>query len=170
MADDRRQEELQFHAELSRQTSAIYTIEPSKDFLAIPAARTCADAILNWPIHEGRHGPNILLSVLMAPDEACADLSQTASSDQLIPGGLIPLDEESLASLTDVFLENVHTKNPVLDVEELVKHSRMVANSGIGWGAWDCLVLLAAVSTRSLSWLDVDYDSVLTLLTVLARR
>lgn len=32
----------------------------------------------------------------------------------------------------------------MLDVEQLVKNSRLIASQGIGWDAWSCLVLLAS--------------------------
>ena len=74
----------------------------------------------------------------LAPDRAPENVSLT------VPGGLMPLDEEQIPFLVDKFLENVHTKNPVLDVEQLVKQSRVIASNGLGWDAWSCLVLLAS--------------------------
>ena len=57
--------------------------------------------------------------------------------------GLTPLDEEQIPALIDRFLTNVYTKNPILDVESLVKHGRRCADHGIGWDGWSCLVLMA---------------------------
>lgn len=56
--------------------------------------------------------------------------------------GLTPPDEEMIPSLIDCFLQNVHTKNPILDVESLVKHGRHCADHGLGWDGWSCLVLI----------------------------
>lgn len=44
--------------------------------------------------------------------------------------------------LIDRFLQNVHTKNPILDVEALIKHGRYCAEFGPGWDARSCLVLM----------------------------
>ena len=52
-------------------------------------------------------------------------------------------DEERIPSLVDNFLQNVHTKNPILDVKSLVRHSRHCAKHGLSYDAWSCLVLLA---------------------------
>jgi hypothetical protein len=40
-------------------------------------------------------------------------------------------------------LEDVHTKNPILDVEALVCYGRRVVTNGLGWDAPSRLVLLA---------------------------
>lgn len=58
--------------------------------------------------------------------------------------GLVPPNDEQIPMLVDKFLQNVHTKNPILDVEELVRQARIIANDGLGWNAWSCLILLAA--------------------------
>ena len=127
------------------QPSAIDAVEPSKDFLAIPAARTTADTVLTWPVYEGKYKPHALISVLFVPLESELTPDSSLGSDTfVVPGGMIPPQEESIPLLVDRFLENVHTKNPVLDVEQLVKHSRQVSNHGFGWDAWSCLVLLAS--------------------------
>ena len=80
-----------------------------------------------------------LVGVLFTPSE-----SNDESDTFTVAGGLLPLNEEQIPILVDRFLQNVHTKNPVLDVEQLVKHARTVASNGIGWNALSCLVLLAA--------------------------
>ena len=60
------------------------------------------------------------------------------------PGGLLPPNEERIPLLVDKFLVNVHTKNPVLDVQRLVRQSRLVAVKGLTWDGWSCLVLMAS--------------------------
>lgn len=61
----------------------------------------------------------------------------------VVPGGLQPLPDEKIPFLIDNFLQNVHTKNPILDVELLLKNGRKAAEVGLGWDAPSCLVLLA---------------------------
>lgn len=94
---------------MPRQSRAIYTTEPSKDFLAIPAARTTADTVLTWPVYEGKFGHNALIDVLFAPVGRNLGNDTTHGSDSfLVPGGLMPPNEDSIPLLVDVFLENVH--------------------------------------------------------------
>ena len=128
-----------------RHASRVYIAEPSKDFLQIPAHRTTADTVLNWEIFEGRYPPMALIGVLFRPTEDDAANDLTPGSEAFsVAGGLMPLNEEQIPFLVDKFLENVHTKNPVLDVEQLVKQARNIASKGLGWDAWSCLVLLAS--------------------------
>ena len=86
-----------------------------------------------------------LIGVLFTPVEDDMVPDQGSISDSLsLAGGLMPPDEEQIPLLVDKFLQNVHTKNPVLDVEQLVKHARIIASRGLRWDAWSCLVLLAS--------------------------
>lgn len=70
--------------------------------------------------------------------------SQQEDGHFAIDGGLQPPHDEQLPVLVDCFLQNVHTKNPILDVEELVMQVRRIASEGLRWDPWSCLVLLAA--------------------------
>ena len=122
--------------------------ETSRDFLRIPPHRASADTILQWEIFHGRYPPNALIGVLFAPDSSDLPPSHRSPAspahDLIIsPKGLTPLDEEQIPSLIDRFLTNVYTKNPILDVESLVKHGRRCADHGVGWDGWSCLVLIA---------------------------
>lgn len=81
-----------------------------------------------------------LIGVLFTP----ADDTEVENDTLFALGNLIPPDEEQIPLLVDKFLSNVHTKNPVLDVEQLVEHARIVATSGLRWDAWSCIVLLTA--------------------------
>lgn len=133
---------------MSQQT---LTIEPSRDYLQIPPHRTTADTVLTWPIFEGRYEPNSLIEPLFTPSGASDGNSTVyAAGDELtardlmvVPGGLLSLPDEKIPSLIDNFLQNVHTKNPILDVETLLRHGRKAAENGFGWDAPSCLVLLA---------------------------
>lgn len=119
--------------------------ERMKDFLKIPSHRTTADAVLAWDVFDGRWPRMALIGVHFRTTEQGGLLtfadkldSAAVSTDLLLP------NEEQIPSLVDKFLENVHTKNPVLDVEQLVKHSRRIAAQGLKWDGWTCLVLLAS--------------------------
>ena len=54
-----------------------------------------------------------------------------------------PPDDERIPALVDSFLQNVHTKNPVLDVDTLIVKSREASISGLGYDAHSCIILLA---------------------------
>ena len=126
---------------------SIALVEPSRDFLQIPPHKTSSDTVLTWEIFEGRYPPNALIGVLFEPDHiGFADTPATPTSpvaDAFVPTtGLTPPDDERIPGLVDSFLQNVHTKNPILHVEPLVKHARQCAQNGVGWDAWSCLVLI----------------------------
>lgn len=108
-------------------------MEPAKDFLQIPAQKTSADALLTWPILEGQFPPNALVEVLFTPEQ-----------DEEAPSqGLHLYDGTRVVTLVEHFLQNVHTKNPILDVELLLSQTRRVALEGFGNDASSCLVLIA---------------------------
>ncbi|KAJ6781328.1 hypothetical protein PWT90_03448 [Aphanocladium album] len=113
-------------------------VEPSRDFLQIPQHPASADTVLRWEIFDDKFPANALISNLFTPN-----LADTTDDLITAPSRLAPLDEENIPSLIDRFLQNVHTKNPILDVEALVKHGRRCADQGIGWDGRSCLVLLA---------------------------
>ena len=109
----------------------------SRDFLEIPAHKTSADTVLTWEVFEGRYPANALISALFTTGASSQDEVLT------VMGGLRLPNEESVPQLVDTFLQNVHTKNPILDVESLVKHARQISGHGFGWDVWSCLVLIA---------------------------
>lgn len=116
--------------------------EVSKDYLRIPTCSSTADSVLTWPIFQGRFPSDYLIEILLDPTSRQPDAG-TGADALVVPGGLEPLADERIPSLIDKFLENVHSKNPVLDVEALVHYGRRAAAGGLGWDAPSCLVLLA---------------------------
>ena len=145
------QHQASLHSNLSPVSQQTLTIEPSRDYLQIPAHRTTADTVLTWPIFAGRYEPNSLIQPLFNPIGSSNgnDFSYDAGDEliardlTIVPGGLRDLPDEKIPSLIDNFLQNVHTKNPILDVEALLRHGRKAAENGLGWDAPSCLVLLA---------------------------
>lgn len=122
-------------------------LEPSRDFSHIPPHKTTADEVLTWPIFEAVFPPNYLIDAHLGyrlstggvfDDDVDAD-----STILHISNNVAPLDEQRIPALVDRFLENVHTKNPILDVEALVRKSREFASRGIGWDSYSCLLLMA---------------------------
>jgi hypothetical protein len=121
--------------------------EPSRDFSHIPAASTTADTVLTWPIFDGQYRANYLVEPLLSnprvSDPPLAVRNVTGSDSYELSNTLAPLDDERIPGLVEVFLQNVHTKNPVLDVDTLVRQSREASLRGLGWDAWSCCILLA---------------------------
>ena len=136
---------------LSQGSPQELSLEPSRDYLQIPPHRTTADTVLTWPIFSDQHQPNSLIEPLFSnsgPQQELntgdGSLDETIARDLVVvPGGMVSLPDEKIPSLVDSFLQNVHTKNPILDVEFLVRHARKAAENGLGWDAPSCLVLLA---------------------------
>lgn len=123
-------------------------LEPSRDFLQIPPHLMSADTILEWPIFQEKYPREALIGGLFQPREntepSAGESSNVAPVDDFIRfRGLLALDDERIPSIIDRFLQNIHTKNPILDVESLVKHGRKCAEHGVGWDGLSCLVLLA---------------------------
>ncbi|KAJ5982891.1 hypothetical protein N7481_004990 [Penicillium waksmanii] len=112
-----------------------------------------ADTILEWPIFQEKYPRDALIGELFKSQESL-DPPMTPLSAEEMPGlspldklvsheGLSPLDDEKIPQLIDDFLQFIHTKNPILDMETLVNSGRKCARDGVGWGSLSCLVLLA---------------------------
>lgn len=130
--------------DLPFQTAAT-TTEPAKDFLQIPAHRTTSDTVLAWPIFGGHFPSMSLLGPFIGQhNEEQSQDAQRTDDFFMVEGGISSADEEQLPNLVDCFLQNVHTKNPILNVEQLVLHARKIASEGLRWDSWSCLILMAA--------------------------
>lgn len=117
----------------------------TKDYLTIPSGQTSADAVLTWPVFHSRYPPDILVRLQYMQSEVDPPLAGTI--DRIDPDTRQPLhhetllDPRSVPGLVDSFLRNVHTKNPVLNVRELLRSAQSAAQHGIGWDAKSCLLL-----------------------------
>ena len=121
-------------------------VTPSKDYLNVPGGRSGADNILTWPIFQGAYPPEHLIEPLFnvrAATEAGNTVRSSSNNHSFPPGTFQPLSDERIPGLIDRFLQNAHTKNPILDVESLVRYGRDAAENGLRWDAPSCLVLLA---------------------------
>ena len=98
--------------------------------------------MLTWAVFENKYPENALTGALFESGTATEAVASSADFFNA-PAGLKPPNDERIPALVDNFLQNVHTKNPILDVEALVKYSRRCAEHGVDWDAWSCLVLLA---------------------------
>lgn len=112
--------------------------DAQKDYLRIPSTNTTADTILTWPVFGGEYPPESLIEAILGK---CEDDKSDAFTVRY--GEFESLSDERIPSLIDRFLRNVHTKNPILDVDALLRYGQAAAAAGPGWDAPSCLVLLA---------------------------
>ncbi|KAL4752186.1 hypothetical protein BDW72DRAFT_77057 [Aspergillus terricola var. indicus] len=117
--------------------------EWQQDYLQIPACRCSADAVLTWPIFGGQFRDNSLITTLFQYSSDGGAEHQSAQSAHPDIGGFRFTPDEQIPALVDQFIQNVHTKNPILDLEALVRSARHAGEFGLQWDAQSCLVLLA---------------------------
>ncbi|CAI7586107.1 unnamed protein product [Penicillium pancosmium] len=128
-------------------------LEASRGSLQIPPHLMSADTVLKWPIFQEKYPSDALIGELFKSQEVLDPFMTPLSAegmpdpsplDKLVSQeGLRPLDDEKIPQLIDNFLQFIHTKNPILDMETLLNFGRKCARDGVGWGSLSCLVLLA---------------------------
>ncbi|KAF5027830.1 hypothetical protein F66182_57 [Fusarium sp. NRRL 66182] len=119
-----------------------------QDQLHIPSSKTSVDAFLQWPIFGKRFPPNYLTDAvyeLDAYDEGESNGKTGRSSSRLCSSKAQPIgiDEDGIGDLVRRFLDLVHIKNPILDVDMMYAYTQNVIEDGLRWDAPSCLVLLA---------------------------
>ncbi|KAL4765046.1 Zn(II)2Cys6 transcription factor [Aspergillus foveolatus] len=117
--------------------------EWQQDYLQIPACRCSADAVLTWPIFGSQFRDNSLITTLFQYSSDGGAEHQSVQSAHPDTGGFRITPDEHIPALVDQFIQNVHTKNPILDLEALVRSARHAGEYGLQWDAQSCLVLLA---------------------------
>lgn len=133
------------HARLDTQEGG-QNAQPFKDFAHIPPHKTTADEVLLWPIFDHAYPSNYLIAHWLGGQHSSTTVDEQVLDDvEVVPysSDAPPLDEHKIPSLVNCFLENVHTKNPILDVETLVRKSRECAIRGLSWNGYSCMLLLA---------------------------
>ncbi|CAG9978427.1 unnamed protein product [Clonostachys byssicola] len=108
------------------------------------------DAVLRWPIFQGRHPQDGLRSALgsIVHDTASGsdseeDVYGNDNRDQRHRPTRVSIREDAIPGLVEKFLLYVHIKNPVLDHDKLRKYAKTVREEGPGWDGKSCLVLMA---------------------------
>lgn len=113
----------------------------------IPTTRTTAESILAWPIFASSPPSELpLVSVLHKPGsqnhEAISNgptrLCYSTASTKAKTIGII---EDDIPRLVQRFVDYVHIKNPVLDIEILGFYTQNLMEYGIGWDPASCLVV-----------------------------
>ena len=108
----------------------------SSDCLEVPTAFASTEALLTWPIFQGRWPSNLLSNELLIginPPE----------HPETIPGKRVNLgiNEENVPLLVESFLQLVHSKNPVFHTHQVREAARYVTECGFGWDASSCIVV-----------------------------
>ena len=115
------------------------------------ASRCSSSRVLEWPIFERKFDPNDITALFFSADTLAQGIQTPRKSDQSklpqSPGYKYSLgrsiQQEDVAKLIPDFLDNVHSKNPILDPLSLKAISRQVSEDGFGWDGPACLILIA---------------------------
>ncbi|KAH6718437.1 hypothetical protein BKA61DRAFT_302044 [Leptodontidium sp. MPI-SDFR-AT-0119] len=113
------------------------TSSPS-DSLEVPTAFGSTEAILTWPIFNGRWSSNVLSNEILIGNVPSAHAERESGKR-----ASVGINEENVPFLVESFLQLVHSKNPVFHTQQIRVAARQVAECGFGWDASSCIVLLA---------------------------
>lgn len=97
--------------------------------------------MLTWPIFQNEFRESFLITTLFQHSHGSVDDRSTDA--WTLPEGFRSTPEEHIPNLVDRFIQNVHTKNPIVDLELLIRAARHAAEFGVQWDAQSCLILLA---------------------------
>lgn len=113
----------------------------SVESLEVRAPFASTDCLLTWPIFAGQWPHNFLSRELLVGSfhftQSGNDWSALPSRQYQGPG----IREEHVPQLVDRFLQFVHSKNPILYIEQIREHARRIAEDGFGWDAPSCIVV-----------------------------
>lgn len=117
------------------------TQQCSVEALEVHAPFASTDSVLTWPIFAGQWPPNFLSRELLVGsfhfNDSSNDWSALPSRQHQGPG----IREEHVPQLVDRFLQLVHSKNPILYIEQIRDHARRIAEDGFSWDAPSCIVV-----------------------------
>ncbi|KAH8807735.1 hypothetical protein F5884DRAFT_346004 [Xylogone sp. PMI_703] len=114
---------------------------------SLAASTSACDSLFRWAGLEGLI-PNSLTSLALqselyyntlCPGKECLHRSFTAQASTTNAS----IYEGDILALCRKFLDLIHVKNPVLDLNSFNRDSRHVADNGPDWSAASCLILLA---------------------------
>ena len=124
----------------------------------------CSQDILDWPVFEGRYNRLWIEALIFDSTLACDDLRWPCTSPRInddstrdrfedlrhASGVGAGVREDDIPHLVEVFLVNVHVKNPIFDPEYLRRMAKGVVENGLDWKAPSCLVVSTYSSHLSL--------------------
>jgi hypothetical protein len=109
----------------------------------MPAARTNVEAVLTWPVFAMDNGSSPMLRAIYG-----AEIEEDDQNTNKRSAGIV---EGDIPRLVQRFVEFVHLKNPVIDVETLWSYTHHVVEDGIDWSPPSCLVVSSRAFLQKLS-------------------
>jgi hypothetical protein len=114
-----------------------------------------SEDILEWPIFENKYDRRSIEALIFDPTLSSDDQEETITSPRVTDDTLREkfedprqsfsigrgIREEDVFHLIEIFLSNVHVKNPILDADYLRDMAKVVVKEGFGWTAPSCLVV-----------------------------
>ncbi|KAL3451834.1 hypothetical protein BJX65DRAFT_266953, partial [Aspergillus insuetus] len=100
-------------------------------------ANCASSRILQWPLFRDVCHMNDADALFFNPARSESSIERTTTSSSR------GIREEDVPALIEDFLENVHTKNPILDPNELRNICRRISEDGFQWDGPSCLILIA---------------------------
>ncbi|KAH9207667.1 hypothetical protein DL95DRAFT_482473 [Leptodontidium sp. 2 PMI_412] len=121
------------------QESDIHLIEDEN--MLTPASQTSPDAVLDWPIFENQFPWGYITDSLFTDGIEESKMTNVHNANTSNFGTPASINEEAIPRLVEVFLSQVHTKCPVLDIEIARNYARDVARDGLRWTGPSCLTI-----------------------------
>ncbi|KAL5313245.1 hypothetical protein ACEPPN_018978 [Leptodophora sp. 'Broadleaf-Isolate-01'] len=122
------------------QESDIHLVEDEN--MLTPASQTSPDAVLDWPIFENQFPWGYITDSLFTDGIEESKMTNVHNANTSNFGTPASINEEAIPRLVEVFLSQVHTKCPVLDIEIARNYARDVARDGLRWTGPSCLTLI----------------------------
>ncbi|KAH6621711.1 hypothetical protein C7974DRAFT_397016 [Boeremia exigua] len=117
--------------------------QESYDQLRVPSSQTTPDTILSWPVFQ-RQFPASFTTDSVFEAEVSEDIQDSSQNDHTRFGQKVGgVNEECIPKLIKQFLQYVHIKNPVVDMDTIAMYAHTVSEEGIKWDTASCLVILA---------------------------
>lgn len=122
-----------------------------------------SEDILEWPIFGGKHDRRQIEALIFDPT-LISDISNGVAPSPKVTDDSLRNEyedprhsssigrgvrEEDVMQLVEIFLRNVHTKNPIFDPKYLRNMARSVVKNGFDWEASSCLVVRTWPFNRS---------------------
>lgn len=125
--------------------------QESYDQLRVPSSQTTPDAILSWPVFQ-RQFPASFTTDPVFEAEVSEDIQDSSQNGHTRFGQKVGgVNEEWIPKLIKQFLQYVHIKNPVVDMDTLAMYAHTVSEEGIKWDTASCLVVSTLTVTPYLS-------------------
>ncbi|KAL7910472.1 hypothetical protein GGI35DRAFT_367877 [Trichoderma velutinum] len=148
----------------------------SKNVLSLARIRT--DTLLSWPVFRGALSSLTPVDFIDQNNNHCVTylsdcLTRPAASHSISMSSTVEPDCPMLSTsridvepLISRFFQEVHTKNPILDLDAVIAYTSAFYEQGVVWDAPTCLILLiCALGSLASTWeygdalLEIDKES-----------